>query len=174
MSEPSKFTAGTLVEWSRADDFAHGLWSFTYHLIGPNKLQIDTTADGGFITVALNTAQTQDWAAGRYNWFLIREVNGDRVKVDEGTLVVEASPFNAEDVTDTTTHAERVLAAIEKRIENRVVSDLENYTIDGRTINKIPIAELQTLRRRYMNEVRNEKIARGEIKPFKGNKVRLR
>lgn len=174
MAEPYKITAGTLVEWNRPDEYAHGLWTFTYHLIGPSKQQISTSADAGIVEVTLRTADTTAWPVGRYQWFLMRENGGDQVKVDEGFFTVAENPLGAAATVDTSTHAERMLAAIEARLEGRAKTDYENYSIDGRAISRIPVVELDRLRIRYANKVRKEKIARGEVKPFRGNVVRLR
>lgn len=57
------------------------------------------------------------------------------------------------------THAQRMLDAIEAALEGRVTADVQSYQISGRSITKIPIAELMTLRKQYMVEVANERVA---------------
>lgn len=54
------------------------------------------------------------------------------------------------------THAARTLAIIEAKLEGRLSADLESYQIAGRSINKIPFAELRKLRREYAAEVRQK------------------
>lgn len=57
------------------------------------------------------------------------------------------------------THAETMLAAIESVLEGRITADVEAYTIAGRQITKIPIADLLVLRDRYQAEVNSEAAA---------------
>lgn len=56
-------------------------------------------------------------------------------------------------------HATTMLAAIEAVLEGRITSDIEQYSIAGRQITKIPITELLVLRDRYKAEVAREEAA---------------
>ena len=56
-------------------------------------------------------------------------------------------------------HASTMLTAIESVLEGRITSDIENYSIAGRQITKIPITELLVLRDRYKSEVQSEEEA---------------
>lgn len=69
-----------------------------------------------------------------------------------------------ETTEDETTHAERMLALIEQRLEGRITSDHESYTIEGRSLTRIPFAELREYRKYYRKEVYNIQQARG-LKP---------
>lgn len=60
------------------------------------------------------------------------------------------------------THAERMLAAIEQRLEGRISSDHQRYSIDGRSLDRIPIMELEQLRTQYRREVQQIHIKRGD------------
>ena len=63
-------------------------------------------------------------------------------------------------------HASRMLAAIESVLEGKVTSDVASYSIAGRSITKIPIAELIELREKYRKEYENEVLAwQGKKKP---------
>jgi hypothetical protein len=72
-------------------------------------------------------------------------------------------------------HATTMLAAIESVLEGRITADVEQYTIAGRSITKIPVEELLKLRSLYRSEVNAEKaadrIARGE---GSGHKIKVR
>ncbi|WP_396586455.1 hypothetical protein [Bermanella sp. R86510] len=174
MSEPIKFFAGTVQEWTREDEYAYGLWSFKYVLIGPSSQEINCASDAGLVSVILPSADTVSWEAGKYAWTLIREKDGEMVHVDRGYFYILANPSTVANPVDVRTHAERVLEAIEKRIESRVLSDHENYTIDGRSLNRIPMMDLAKLRQQYALKVRKEKENRGEVKRFTGRKLRLK
>ncbi len=174
MAEPSKFIAGTLQEWTRDDEYAYGLWSFKYVLIGPKNHTITCTGEAGMVSAILPSVDSATWPAGKYGWFLIREKDSESEHVAKGFFYIEANPLNVAEGTDQLSHAERVLASIEKRIENRILSDHENYSIDGRALTRISIMDLQKLKKEYSWKVHNEKASRGEIKPFTGNVVRLK
>jgi len=53
-------------------------------------------------------------------------------------------------------HAKTMLDAIEAVLEGRITSDIEEYTIAGRQITKIPIIELKKLRDEYRAEYKKE------------------
>jgi len=65
------------------------------------------------------------------------------------------------------THAQTMLAAIEAVLEGRITADIEQYSIAGRSITKIPIAELLKLRSYYkaeaVREQRADMISSGEV-----------
>lgn len=174
MSEPKSFIAGTLQEWVREDEYAYGLWSYRYALIGPASKSIECTVDAGLVSVILASADTADWEEGRYAWTLLREKDNEAVHVAQGFFTIKANPLGVEGVADVRTHAEKMLAAIEARLEGRILSDHESYAVDGRSLSRIPIVELNKLRREYSWKVRQEKVRRGEVKRFTGPKVRLR
>ena len=55
-------------------------------------------------------------------------------------------------------HAQTVLDAIEAVIENRASLDQQSYTIAGRRLDRMPIADLLMLRDRYKAEVFKEEV----------------
>lgn len=57
------------------------------------------------------------------------------------------------------THAETMLQAIEAVLEGRITADIEQYTIAGRSITKIPIEQLIKLHSHYAILVKLEKRA---------------
>jgi len=57
-------------------------------------------------------------------------------------------------IEDLQTH----ISAIESFIAGRITSDVENYSIAGRQITKIPITELMDLKDRLKRELNNLKV----------------
>ena len=155
--EPTSITAGTTAEWSRTDAYAYGLWTYQYVLTGPQQITVNATAAGGAVTAEVSASTTDSWPAGKYQWFLWRENGTQKHAVDTGYIEVRANPFGQTGSVDHSTHAERMLYAIEARLENRAVSDYEQYSIDGRSLARIPVAELMRLRDKYRNEVARQK-----------------
>lgn len=74
------------------------------------------------------------------------------------------------------THAETMLQAIEAVLEGRITADIEQYSIAGRQITKIPVEELIKLRQYYRLEVikehQAEQLTSGEL-PNKNIRVRF-
>lgn len=164
MSEPIAFNRGDAVHWTRR--LVSVVDSASYHLVGADSATIEASVDGLELTVALSSAESSEITAGQYKWFLIAMRGSDRLTLDEGYLTVNADPTALTEL-DVSTHSERVLQAIEARIEGRILSDHENYSIDGRSLSRIPIDQLYQLRRRYQWSVHNEQVRRGTKKTLK-------
>lgn len=154
--EPTELTAGTTVEWDRelaAYPPADG-WTLQYAIRGPVDLDVEAEAAGDLYRVRLAAADTEHLKAGTYRLYGFVERGPDRFIVYEGDLAVRANPIEA---VGHATHAERVLEAIEAAIEGRLTSDLEEVTINGRSVKHIPMRELVRLRAIYAAEVAAER-----------------
>lgn len=151
--EPTSIIAGTTVEWSRNHGHAYGLWEFQYVLTGPQSITLSTTADSGVVSTTVTATTTAAWAPGKYQWFLWRTSGDEKHAIDTGYIEVRSNPFTQTEPVDHSQHAERMLAAIEARLENRAASDYEQYSIEGRSLARIPFAELNKWRSHYRNEV---------------------
>ena len=140
--------------------------TYTYQFIllsSTNRIVIDPVLTGDLLEVDVPSTETAEYFAGEYHWFLFGTFNGQRYQVcdgytnftdDVGVLVSH----------DASTHAERMLAAIEKRLEGRILTDHENYSIDGRSLSRIPFEQLATLRNKYAWKVRDQKVKKGILK----------
>jgi len=61
------------------------------------------------------------------------------------------------------THAEKMLAAIQARLEKRVVADHESYTINGKSLSRIPFEQLVKYESIYASRVaREQRLAAGK------------
>jgi hypothetical protein len=94
--------------------------------------------------------------SGRWYWsaYLTRTSDSARVQVDDGEFTVEAN--RAVDPSDTRSHAQRTLDAIEAVIEGRATDAVQSYTIGGRQINKMGADDLIRWRNYYRTEVAAE------------------
>lgn len=158
MNELNKICAGTDVEWSFDHVLADGSNQFVYELRGPGAITINAEAVGGQVAVKELASTTAAWKAGLYEWRLFI-VDGDSRKQDGvGQVVVDPNFFELGAGYDPRSHAEKMLDAIKSVLEGRMLSDHESYTdVDGRSLNRIPIMELQKLKRIYLGKVRREK-----------------
>ena len=135
-------------------------WSLVLILRGVGQIDLASTDDGEGHRIGASAAVTSGWAAGSYWWQLRAVMGAEAHAVDEGNLTVAADLALIDAPHDGQSHAERVLQAIEAVIENRATVDQQAYTINGRSLQRMPIADLLALRSRYRDEVRRQQQAR--------------
>jgi hypothetical protein len=170
MNELKSFTAGDHVEWSQKVDEPNYIYSYVF--VGEKgKFSVPATLEGDLISVDLPSSETAKYAAGEYRWFLFGVLGVNRHQIDCGYINVVLDPTTLTNF-DTSTFASRMLKAIKKRIEGRILSDHENYSIDGRSLSRIPFSQLDTLRTKYTWIVRSEKVNRGQLKKHRRIKYR--
>jgi hypothetical protein len=158
--EPSSVNAGDTWRWTRslADYPASAGWALSYTLINASaKITISASASGDDHAVTVAAATTAGYAAGTYDWRARVSKDGEVYTVGEGRITVRnafaASTFDAR------SHARKTLDAIEAVIEGRASSAVAEYTIAGRSLKHIPVADLLALRDKYRAEVLREDAA---------------
>lgn len=135
-------------------------WTLQLILRGPGQIDLASIDDGEGHRITASPAVTSGWTAGAY-WWALRATDGAAVhQVAEGELRVVADLALVDSAFDGRSHAQRVLAAIEAVIEGRATTDQQAYTIAGRSLQRMPIADLLVLRSRYRDEVRRQQQAR--------------
>lgn len=160
MAEPAELVAGDSWSWSRPDlrDAwpASGSWVLTYRLRpAAGGTSVLLTADAAF-AVAVAPAASALYAAGAWLWTAMVGNGTDRHTVGEGRITVRPDPAAAT-ATDARSWAERTLEAVEAVLAGRATADHEAYSIEGRSVTRIPIAELRTWRARLKTEVARER-----------------
>jgi hypothetical protein len=161
--EPSRVIAGDTVIWRRADlltDYPSASYSLHYRgrRAGDATASFNVSANSDYqVTVA--AAATEKWTPGVYHWqaYVTRTSDSARVTVAEGTFEVVAN--RATSTADPRSHAARMVAAIEALLEGKATDDVDEYSINGRSLKKIPVAELLKWRDRYKAEALREKAA---------------
>lgn len=139
---------------------------------GVGSITITAEKEGDKHRLRVPASVTSEWEPGKY-WFTARVTDGENiVEVETGEIAIDPDLSQADAGFDGTTHAQRVLSAIEAVLEKRATRDQERYTINNRELWRTPIADLLTLRDRYRAQVRTEqKAKRGDL--F-GTAVRVR
>lgn len=159
-------------EYSPADG-----WSVGYFFEGPSELNITATPDGAGHLVALTALQTAI-ATGSYGWQAIASRTSpslERVLVGTGR-----TEFILNYGLDTSTgpnksHAQRMVDAIEAQLEGRASDGQKSMSINGRSLDRIPVLELLELRSKYRMELRSEEAAVAQgVKPGKRRRVKVR
>lgn len=133
----------------------------SYAIVGP------TVVDGTKLTI---TPGTDDWTvtipgtlsalfgAGTYQWTAFVTLGGARRVVDEGVFAVR--PDAAKVAAPVVSHAAQMVDLLEAEIQARITgtgSAHDSYAINGRSIGKMKMAELEQLRDRYRIEVWRER-----------------
>lgn len=161
MSEPKIIVAGTKVNWTRkhaGNDSAQ----YQYILLSDSeKITINATYSANEISVEVLTATTAGYSAGHYQWSLVETLADEKGLITQGRLEIQADP-TAATTTLVFTHNEKMLSSIRKRLEGRILTDHENYSVDGRSLSRIPMDTLQKLEKEYAWKVHDEQVARGE------------
>lgn len=171
--EPISIVSGTSTSWSREDPWAQGLWQFEYIFTGPQQFTLNAVADAGCVDVVVAVSDSTNWSPGKYQWTLRRKKDLEVVLVATGFVTVLDNPLNQVTV-DHRSHAEKMLALIETRLEGRIVSDHESYSHNGRSLNRIPLEQLNKLAIEYRNKVANEKRREAGKKPPRHARFRMR
>lgn len=171
--EPVRIYAGDRIQWKRTnlDDFPATSWTLTYYLrssAAGGQIDIAATAVGADFSVDIADTTSASYIPGVYYWSAFVSTAGDRKLVGQGRLEILTNPSDVTGPVDGRSHARRALDAIEAVIERRASSDQQRYVFQavGRSVDKVPIADLLKFRSYYAGLVRSEedaeKIGRGE------------
>lgn len=165
-TEPTEVTAGDTVKWTRTlSDYPAGTWTLSYTLINAaSKIAITASASGTDHLVSVTPATSAAWSAGLYDWQAYVTDGTDRYQVDSGRITVNANYAGATTLDDRS-HVKKTLDAIEAVIEGRASQAQQSYTINGRSLTRIPLSELYEFRKQYQAEyaaeLQAERIANG-------------
>lgn len=123
---------------------------------GGSPITVETVVEDGRRIARRAVAATALDAPGSYEWVevLTRPADGARWTGCEGR--VEVLPDPAAATGDLRSVAERILAAIDARIEGRVTADCDAYSIEGRSITRTPLDILMRVRGSYARRVEVE------------------
>lgn len=158
---PASVVAGDAWAW-RVDGlvavYPSPEFSLAYHLAprtGGAAVVLPVQPDAEGLRVFVMGDATAALAPGSWVWSLkvSRASDGAQITAATGCFEVKASPAAG---ADQRSQSRRLLDAINAILEGRVVKDVESYSIEGRSLTRIPFAELRTFRARLMREVAAE------------------
>ena len=164
LNEPQQLRAGDTWKWRREDlsDYPAPTWTLTYQLkregASGGNASIVASASGTYHAVSVAKATTAGYAKGTWQWQAYADNGTERYLVDSGAFVILADFAIAGDL-DNRSHVKKVLDAIEAVIEGRATTDQQSYTIAGRSLTRIPIADLLVFRDKYAAEYKREQLA---------------
>ncbi|WP_163370943.1 hypothetical protein [Endozoicomonas acroporae] len=151
-------------------------WSMTLHLRGPSTIDVIGASHLDSIhRFSEKATYTKNWKAGHYRYALIasRKLGDEVVEVDSGTLEIIPDLLAMADGTDTRSHAQKVLEAIEAVLEGRARKDQSKYKINNRELERTPLPDLLAFRKTYKAEVARELRKAKGLSPFQHVRVRF-
>lgn len=166
MTEPTTIYAGDTLTWTRSvAEYPAQTWTLNYALVRAGRAYtFATTAEGDRHLVSVAASVTALWQAGEYTLTAYVTKASERVTLP-GAVRVTVKPNPTGTAVDPRSHARRTFDAINAVIEGRATADVAAYTINGRSLTKMPIAELISLQSHYRRLVDREdaeaRIARG-------------
>lgn len=149
---PDHFPAGTTVKFTRSlnDFLPSDGWAYAIYLNGlTQKFNKAATVLGNTFQIVFLPADTAALNPGpfRYAERLTNSGTGEVYDITGDELVINIEPNVASATAGAfNTWEERTLAVVEAAISGRLTSDIQAYQIAGRSVSKIPIAELRTIR----------------------------
>lgn len=153
--EPDEVTAGDRWAWKKSVSGypAGDGWVLKYFFTNASaNFSIEAAADGEDYLIEHTPVSP---TAGFYSWVATVSKDDNRFTVGNGTITVRPDPAGVN--VDLRSYARKVVDAIEAVIQKRASKDQENYSIDGRSLGRTPIADLLLLRDRFLKELATEK-----------------
>ena len=151
-------------------------WKLEYILTNASKnikLESNSESSGNTFVFKIAGTTTSGYTTGDYS-VAIFAVNGDDRRFISTGCAVTIRPNIAEgDADDSRSHIQKVLDSIEAVLEGKAASDVQSYSIAGRSISRYSIAELVKWRSTYKSmlaqecnatAVRSGKCSRNKIK----------
>lgn len=162
--EPLKVVVGDFIQWKKtalAESYPPAQYSAQYVARitqgGSTEILLTAIERPGYYLFQVPSATSESFVAGYYHWQLevIQTSSGNRIVVERGEF--EAIPDLDSNGADPRTHAEIMLDKIESLLEGRADKDVSSYSIQGRSISKMSIADLLQWRDYYRKEVVRER-----------------
>ncbi|MGD9470622.1 MAG: hypothetical protein AB7G24_00825 [Novosphingobium sp.] len=165
MTMPAQIIAGdslSLVLAAAAGDYpAADGWAVALTLTpmaGGAPVAVAATGGAASWDIALPSATSAGLAAGQHRWLIAATKAGERSTVAFGEVKILPNPAGA---VDQRSAMRRALDAIDAVLESRAGSENIRFDFaDGRSIHKVPHAELLELRKFYAGKVAAEQRGR--------------
>lgn len=134
-------------------------WGLNYILTNASAsfdFSDDDSATGTTFSVEVAGASTTACTEGDYTWQLFAVKDDDRRFVSSGSVKVLPDISDGSTHLDSRSHARKVLDAVGAVIEGSASKDQQSYSVNGRSLSRRSLDELQKLRGHYLAEVRAE------------------
>ncbi len=141
-------------------DYPAPTWTLKYRLAPASGTPIDLTgtASGTDHRIQATATTSAGWAVGTYSWTAyVENGSGERYTLARGRLEIKSASASLAAGADTRTQAEIALDAIDAVLANRATVDQKRYEINGRSLERMSVAELLELRGYYAAKVNAER-----------------
>lgn len=156
---PDSFGLGTTLKVSRTftDYPASDGWALTLALNGPTVKSFTAQSDGDSFLITISaTDSTTYLQAGKYTWKEYASKGAERYLI--GGDIFDITPdFSTLAADGAKTDNQKILDAINAKLTGRITSDAESYSIAGRSISKIPFADLMKYKAIFEMRVARER-----------------
>jgi hypothetical protein len=162
-TEPLEIVAGDFVQWKDSilpADYPVASYSVVYtarSVTGNDEFQVTATTADGYYLLTLLSATTAALPPGIYRWQkeIVKTSTSQRVVIKRGEFKILADL----DVSgiDSRSHAEIMVTKIESILAGKADSDVQSYSVAGRSLTKMSFQELLDARNFYKSEVMREK-----------------
>lgn len=178
--EPDQIVVGDRVTWRKKNlgqDYPSSTYSVAYVSRvssggGTHEFQVSGVADGDDYLFTITSVVSADFDIGHHHWQLeiTRTSDSERIITQTGSWDIITDLDNN---IDPRTHAEIMLDKIETVLQGRADADVLSYSINGRSLSKIPVTELvewrdyyraETVRQHRVDHVKNGRAHAGTIK----------
>ena len=162
--EPEQIVLGDFVLWKRTDlfeDYPDSAYSIQYVSRksgggGDHEFIVVGSVTGTEWIFEIASAASENFEVSDHHWQLevIRSSDSSRIVLERGHWkILQDLDINA----DPRTHAEIMVDKIESLLEGRADSDVDSYSIAGRSLSKLSFDELIKARDYFRSEVKQEK-----------------
>ena len=160
--EPITIYKGETVVWNRKDltDYPVGSYAMSWvarlESNGGTSFTATVTEVDDYYKFTLDNSATGGYTTGDYFWVLkvTQSSDSEELIFETGKITVKDNYFGS--TGDTRSHAKIMLDKIESILEGRADADVSSYSIQGRSLSKIGIAELLQWRDYYKAEYQKE------------------
>ena len=164
--EPEELVIGDFVQWKRTDlfgDYPDSAYSIQYVSRkaaggGDHEFTVVGSVTGTDWIFQIASATSANFDPNHHHWQLevVRTSDSSRIVIERGHWkIIQDLDVNA----DPRTHAETMVDKIESLLEGRADSDVDSYSIAGRSLSKLSFEELIKARDYFRSEVKQEKAA---------------
>ena len=160
--EPDQIVVGDRVTWRKVGlgvDYPSSAYSVLYMSrisgSGNHEFNVSGSADGNDYLFTITSTASANFTLGNYHWQLeiLRSSDSERIITQTGHWDIITDLDNN---VDPRSHPEIMLDKIETVLEGRADADVLSYSINGRSLSKIPPDELVQWRDYYRREVAQE------------------
>jgi hypothetical protein len=162
--EPLKVVVGDFIQWKKtalAESYPPASYSAEYVARiasgQSGEIKLPATERTNYYLFTVSSTTSAAFETGYYHWQLevTQTSTGNRIVVERGEFQAIADLDN--NGADPRSHADIMLDKIESLLEGRADKDVSSYSIQGRSISKMSIADLLQWRDYYRKEVVKER-----------------